>query len=136
MRLLIFTTFLFFCLNSFSQAGDYQEIVQAMEKACKKEELSVTEMKSFLCAYENKYIHNVELGEYRNETLFQIIASSNASLFLSLLEKENEEKILRVFSDLQNPIYDTIDLEICLENLYSLNKHSKLIKRIIRILEQ
>ena len=122
MRLLIFITFSFFCLNSFSQVEDYQKIMQVMEKACKKEKLSVTEIKSFLCAYENKYIFNVELREYRNETLFQIIASDNVSLFLSLLKKESEDKISKVFSDLQNPIYDTVDSEVCLENLYSLKK--------------
>ena len=122
MRLLIFITFSFFCLNSFSQVEDYQKIMQVMEKACKKEKLSVTEIKTFLCAYENKYIFNVELREYRNETLFQIIASDNVSLFLSLLKKESEDKISKVFSDLQNPIYDTVDSEVCLENLYSLKK--------------
>lgn len=136
MRLLIFITFSFFCLNSFSQVEDYQGIMQVMDKACKREKLSVTEIKSFLCAYENKYIFNVELGEYRNETLFQIIASDNVSLFLSLLKKESEDKISKVFSDLQNPISDTINLEVCLENLYSLKKNNKLRKRIIRILEQ
>lgn len=122
MRLLIFITFSFFCLNSFSQVEDYQEIMQVMDKACRKEKLSVTEIKSFLCAYENKYIFNVELREYRNETLFQIIASDNVSLFLSLLKKESEDKISKVFSDLQNPIYDTVDSEVCLENLCSLKK--------------
>lgn len=136
MRLLVFITFLFFCLNSFSQVEDYQKIMQVMDKACKKEKLSVTEIKSFLCAYENKYIFNVELREYRNETLFQIIASDNVSLFLSLLKKESEDKISKVFSDLQNPIYDTVDSEVCLENLYSLKNNNKLRKRIIRILEQ
>ena len=136
MKLLIFITFLFFCLNSFSQAEDYQKIVQVMEKACKKEKISVAEMNSFLCAYENKYMYNIELGEYRNETLFQIIASDNVSLFLSLLEKENEYKILRVFSDLQNPIHDTIDSEVCLRNLHSIKKQNKLIKCIISILER
>ncbi|GAB6868102.1 hypothetical protein [Bacteroides rodentium] len=136
MRLLFFITFSFLCLNSFSQVENYQEIAQVMEKICKKEKLSVTEMSSFLCAYENKYMSNVELGEYRNEALFQIIASDNVSLFLSLLKKESEDKISRVFSDLRNPIHDTIDSEVCLKYLYSTKRNNKLRKRIIRILER
>lgn len=88
----LFIVFIFLSLHpgAFAQSESYQKIVRVLEKAHKGDKLSATEMKSFLCAYEKEYINNTELGEYRNETLFQVIASDNASFFLSLLKKKRK----------------------------------------------
>ena len=73
---------------------------------------------------------DIETSEYRNELVFDIVGSK---CLLKLLNKMENDTLLqnRICLELENPVADTINLQLRLDNLSAMPiEHQKLCKKM------
>lgn len=78
---------------------------------------------------------NVETSEMMNELLYDIVSGKSAECFL---QKVGNDTILhqRICNELENPIDDCIDLDVCTQNLQKYIARYQFAKEMIDAIEE
>lgn len=77
--------------------------------------------------------NNVEFIERRNEYLWKRLNSSDYCVFLSFIQESiNYTQQKELENDIQNPLYDSINFDQCLENILSCTEVNNEFKNWLR----
>jgi hypothetical protein len=67
-------------------------------------------------SYQSEFDNNIELSEYRNDILFNMLSSSHVDILIYALCKD-EKALQHVQTDIENPISDDINIGNCIMQL-------------------